>query len=64
MSSLHHAQTLRMGYNPDNALIVRRQLRGMQLDSAELVAQRRALVVAAQAPGFSRCTSGNPLRIR
>jgi predicted permease len=54
VSSLQRAQSMRMGYDADNALFVRRNLRGTRLDSAELVAQRRALVSAAQSiPGVT-----------
>ena len=54
VSSLHRARSMRMGYDAENALVVRRYLRGTQLDSAELVAQRRALVAAARSiPGVT-----------
>ena len=54
VSSLHHVRDMRMGYDPENALIIYRNLRGTTLDSAQSVAQRRALVEAAQrVPGVS-----------
>jgi putative ABC transport system permease protein len=52
--SLHRVRALPMGYDAENVLIVRRQLRGAQLDSAELVTQRRALLSTAQSlPGVA-----------
>jgi putative ABC transport system permease protein len=46
--SLNRVRAMPMGYDAEHALIVYRNLRGMTLDSARLVSQRRALVQAAQ----------------
>jgi predicted permease len=52
VSSLNHVRGMRMGYDAEHALIVSRNLRGVTLDSARLVQQRRALVQVAQSlPG-------------
>jgi len=51
---LKHVRDLRVGYDAERALVVYRNLRGMRLDSAQLVAQRRTLLQAAQAiPGVT-----------
>lgn len=52
VSSLRNVKHMRMGYDAENVLIVSRNLNGMRLDSAQLVAQRRVLLATAQAiPG-------------
>jgi len=48
VSSLNNVKNMRMGYDAEGTLIVYRNLRGMTLDSAQLVAQRRTLVRTAQ----------------
>jgi putative ABC transport system permease protein len=54
VSSLNRVRAMRMGYDAENALIVYRNLRGVRLDSAQLVAQRRTLLQTAQAiPGVT-----------
>jgi predicted permease len=60
VSSLNHVRDLRMGYDAENRLIVYRNLLGMTLDSAQLVAHRRALLEAAQAiPGVMHAASAH-----
>jgi putative ABC transport system permease protein len=52
VSSLNNVRDMRMGYDAENTLIVRRNLRGLTLDSAQLVASRRVMLQTAQAiPG-------------
>jgi putative ABC transport system permease protein len=52
VSSLNRVRGMRMGYDAEHTLLVRRNLRGMPLDSAQLVASRREMVQAARAiPG-------------
>ena len=54
VSSLNHVRDMRMGFDAENVLIAYRNQRGTALDSAQLVAQRRALVETAQRiPGVS-----------
>jgi predicted permease len=54
VASLQNVRSMRMGYDADRALIVFRNLRGMRLDSARLVAQRRELLQSAQSiPGVA-----------
>ena len=52
--SLHHVETLSLGYSADSVLTVGLQMRGVKLDSAGEVALRRRLLAEAQTlPGVS-----------
>ena len=52
VKSLNHVMATRMGYDAEHVLLVSRNFRGLNLDSAQRVALRRQLVATAQAiPG-------------
>jgi putative ABC transport system permease protein len=63
--SLENVRDMRMGYDAERTFIVARNFRGMTLDSAQRVEQRRALVAAAQGiPGvaYAAWVSSVPLQ--
>jgi putative ABC transport system permease protein len=64
VSSLNRVRDMRMGYDSENTLVVSRVLRGVTLDSAQLVASRRAMLETARAiPGveFAAFATSVPL---
>jgi predicted permease len=58
--SFANVLAVRLGYDPDRVLLVDLQLRGLQLESAEMMALRQRLLAAAKAiPGVQGATLQN-----